>query len=180
MTRGGVCTRFARRIAAFVATTLVTATVALAADVYLAPASFLETAFDGDVPPAQRLWLTAPVKAPVRDILGHDLGSLRIRYWQRDERTAWILEEIGKDQPITTGLVVDAGHLSDVQVLIYRESRGWEVRYPAFTDQFKGAVLNEGMRLDRHIDGITGATMSVDALTRLARLALYFHTRTDT
>ena len=175
----GARARFTRRLAAFVVTALVTATVALAADVYLAPATFLETAFGGEVPPAQRLWLTGPVKTTVRDILGHDLGSLRIRYWQRGERTAWILEEIGKDQPITTGLVVDAGHLSDVQVLIYRESRGWEVRYPAFTDQFKGAVLDDGMRLDRHIDGITGATMSVDALTRLARLALYFHARTE-
>lgn len=169
-----------RRIAAFVIATVVTVSVAFAADVYLAPAAFLESAFDGDVPAARRLWLTGPVKTRVRDILGHDLGSLRIRYWQRGERTAWILEEIGKDQPITTGLVVDAGHLSDVQVLIYRESRGWEVRYPAFTDQFKGAVLDDGMRLDRHIDGITGATMSVDALTRLARLALYFHTQTET
>lgn len=177
---GDVRSGFARRFAAFVVTTVLTATVAFAADVYLAPASFLAGAFDGDVPAAQRLWLTGPVKAAVREILGHDLGSLRVRYWQRGERTAWILEEIGKDQPITTGLVVDAGHLSDVQVLIYRESRGWEVRYPAFTDQFKGAVLDEGMRLDRHIDGITGATMSVDALTRLARLALFFHTRTET
>ncbi len=178
--RRDVRSGFAGRLATFVVTAFVTATVAFAADVYLAPASFLSGAFDGEVPPAQRLWLTGPVKASVRDILGHDLGSLRVRYWQRGERTVWILEEIGKDQPITTGLVVDAGHLSDVQVLIYRESRGWEVRYPAFTDQFKGAILNDKLRLDRHIDGITGATMSVDALTRLARLALYFHTRTET
>lgn len=178
--RKNVRSGFARRLATLVVTGFVTATVAFAADVYLAPASFLAGAFDGDVPPAQRLWLTGPVKDGVRDILGHDLGSLRIRYWQRGERTAWILEEIGKDQPITTGLVVDAGHLSDVEVLIYRESRGWEVRYPAFTDQFKGAILDEGLRLDRHIDGITGATMSVDALTRLARLALYFHTQANT
>lgn len=178
--RTGVRSGFAHRLATVAVAACVTATVAFAADVYLAPASFLAGAFDGDVPPAQRLWLTGPVKAAVRDILGHDLGSLRVRYWQRGERTAWILEEIGKDQPITTGLIVDAGHLADVEVLIYRESRGWEVRYPAFTDQFKGAVLDDGLRLDRHIDGITGATMSVDALTRLARLALYFHAQTET
>lgn len=154
--------------------------VARAVEVYLEPAAFLEQAFDDDIPKPQRLWITAPVKTAVRDILGHDLGSLRIRYWQRGERTAWILEEIGKDQPITTGFVVDSGHLSDVRVLVYRESRGWEVRYPAFTDQFKGATLTDGARLDRHIDGITGATMSVDALTRLARLALYLHQQTET
>ena len=57
---------FARRLATLVVTGFVTASVALAADVYLAPASFLAGAFDGDVPPAQRLWLTGPVKDGVR------------------------------------------------------------------------------------------------------------------
>ena len=62
--------------------------------------------------------------------------------------------------------------LVDVRVLIYRESRGWEVKYPAFTDQFRGARLTSDGKLDQSIDGISGATLSVHALTRLARLAL--------
>jgi len=95
-----------------------------------------------------------------------------VRYWSRDERTAWILEEIGKTEPITTGIVVDKGAIARISVLIYRESRGWEVRYPFFTDQFKGATLNSTHELDRNIDGISGATLSVRALTRLARVAL--------
>lgn len=156
---------------------VVTALAVMAADVYLSPAAFLEQSFAGNTPAAKRLWLTDSVKTAVREIMGHDLGALRIRYWQHDERTAWILEEIGKDQPITTGLLVESGRLSAVRVLVYRESRGWEVRYPSFTDQFNGAALREDRRLDRHIDGITGATMSVDALTRLSRLALYFHSQ---
>jgi Na+-transporting NADH:ubiquinone oxidoreductase subunit NqrC len=31
------------------------------------------------------------------------------------------------------------------------------------------------MRLDRHIDGISGATLSVNAINKLSRLALYLH-----
>jgi hypothetical protein len=156
---------------------LIATSAVMAAEEYLSAESFLEQSFDGEVPSVQRLWLTKELNAVIHDILGHDLGALRVRYWQLGERTAWILEEIGKEQPITTGFVVDGGALRDVRILVYRESRGWEVRYPSFTDQFKGVSLQPDRLLDRHIDGITGATMSVDALTRLARLALYFHAR---
>lgn len=58
-------------------------------------------------------------------------------------------------------------------MLIYRESGGWEVRYPVFTDQFRQASLTENGKLDVTIDGMFGATLSVNALTRLARVALY-------
>jgi uncharacterized protein with FMN-binding domain len=96
-----------------------------------------------------------------------------MRYWTRDHRSAWILEEIGKEQPITTGIVVQGGRIERIKVLIFRESPGWEVRHDFFTEQFKAAGLTEKHGLDRHIDGISGATLSVRALTRLARLALF-------
>mgnify|MGYP006166842787 CR=1 FL=1 len=150
--------------------------VVQAKDVYQQPTDFLAESFDNEVPDSERLWITKPMKSAIREILGRDLGQLRVRYWKRDDRTAWILEEIGKERPITTGLVVDGGEVAKLRVLIYRESRGWEVRYPAFTDQFNGATLADHFLLDRRIDGISGATLSVNALTRLARLALLLHT----
>ena len=67
----------------------------------------------------------------------------------------------------------------EVKVLIFRESRGWEVKYPFFTDQFKGATLVSDNNLDRKIDGITGATLSVNALTKLGRIALLLHKHLD-
>jgi hypothetical protein len=48
------------------------------------------------------------------------------------------------------------------------------VRDPAFLRQFAGAGLAEGDRLDRGVDGISGATLSVHAMERMSRLALYF------
>ncbi len=57
-------------------------------------------------------------------------------------------------------------------MLEFRESRGWEVRYPFFTDQYHGAGLAEHGAIDRRIDGITGATLSVAAVNRVVRLAL--------
>jgi len=145
---------------------------ALSAEVYLAPEKFLAESFGGNVPKPSVLWISGETRKAVEKILGHSAGALRVRYWSQDERTAWILEEIGKTEPITTGIVVDKGAIARISVLIYRESRGWEVRYPFFTDQFKGAMLNSMHELDRNIDGISGATLSVRALTRLARVAL--------
>ena len=71
--------------------------------------------------------------------------------------------------------MIEDESMLQMQVLIYRESHGWEVRYPFFTDQFKGLQLNEQKRLKQKVDGISGATLSVNALTRLSRLALHLH-----
>lgn len=154
-----------------------TAASAYAEEVYLPPDAFLAETFAGEVPKAQKLWLTKDLKGDIRAILGHDMAGLRVRYWQRDRLSAWILEEIGKVRPITTGIVVQGNAIARVAVLIYRESRGWEVRHAFFTDQFRGARLTADLALDRTIDGISGATLSVDALSRLARLALYLYGR---
>lgn len=146
----------------------------MAADeVYQAPEAFIAESFDGAPPEPRMLWLTPPVKQGVKAILGHDYPGLRIRYWAEGNRTAWILEEIGKVKPITTGIVVEDGQIRRLNVLIYRESHGWEVKHPFFTDQFVDATLTPKRELDRRIDGIAGATLSVNALERLARLALH-------
>lgn len=152
---------------------------AVADDVYQAPEDFVSDVFAGVPPEPQVLWITPELRSAMAEILGHAPGMLRARYWGRGGRTAWIIEEIGKERPITTGIVVDRGRIELVRILIYRESVGWEVRYPFFTDQFKGARLEEDKRLSQGIDGISGATLSVRALTRLARLALFLHGRTE-
>lgn len=147
--------------------------------VYLAPEDFLKKTFRGGVPKAQLFWLPKDVRQGASKILGRDLNKLRLRYWQQGQRTAWILEEIGKEKPITVGLVVNGEKMEQVKVLIFRESRGWEVRYSFFTDQFTGARLTTSRQLDRHIDGISGATLSVRALIKLARLSLYLHQQVE-
>lgn len=143
------------------------------AEIYRSPADFVAESFPGQSPELRVLWLTGELKKGVREIMGHDLGVLRVRYWIHGFRTAWILEELGKEAMITTGIVVGAGRIETVEVLIYRETRGFEVRYPFFLNQFRGAGLVDEDELDRTIDGISGATLSVRALTKLGRLALF-------
>ena len=147
-------------------------TTGLAGGVYQEPDAFITEAFSGQPPKAAVIWPSSDLKAQIKQILGHDYKSLRIRYWKKENRTAWILDEIGKDKPITTGLITNQGKIETVRVLIFRESRGWEVRHAFFTDQFDNASLKGDSQLDRHIDNISGATLSVRAVSKLARVAL--------
>lgn len=148
-------------------------TESIAKGVYLEPEKFINQIFDNNPPKPDKLWITKKLNAEINNILGHDLGVIRTRYWDDGVKTAWILEEIGRDKPITVGLVVKDKKIEQINVLIFRESRGWEVKYPFFTDQYKQASLTTENKLDRKIDGISGATLSANALTKLARLALY-------
>ncbi|MEO6423535.1 MAG: FMN-binding protein [Candidatus Nitrotoga sp.] len=141
--------------------------------VYQQPEDFIKELFKVK-PKVKLLTLTKDMQTEVSSILGHAPRKLRQRYWSEDARTLWILEEIGKVDPITAGFVVKNGRIEQAKVLIYREHRGMEVRFPAFLKQFTGASLSNGNSLDRKIDGITGATLSVHAMERMARTALYF------
>ena len=142
--------------------------------VYLAPEAFLAEAF-GTTPPPSMLWITAEIQPDIEKILGHPPPRLRQRYWKDGGKTAWILEEIGKEEFITAGFVIANDRIERARVLIYREGRGMEVRYPAFLKQFDGVQLQEKQRLSKRIDGIAGATLSVWAMERMARTALFFH-----
>jgi len=146
-----------------------------AAMVYETQADFLSRAFSGSPPEPAIVWLSGERKSSVRELLGHDYAALRLRYWCQAERSAWVLDEIGKDLPITVGVVVERDYIKSLRVLTYRENRGGEVVAPAFTDQFNGVSLSESNTLDQTIDGISGATLSVRALSRLAAVALFLH-----
>ncbi len=153
------------------------ATMAAAERVYQEPAQFVAEMFAERPPEPKILWLRGALRTQIEAVLGHPPRALRVRYWARDQRSVWILDEVGKERPITVGVVVAADRIERIKVLVFRESRGWEVRYPFFTDQFHGAGLDRDQRLDRTIDGISGATLSVRALKKTARVALLLHRR---
>ena len=144
------------------------------AEEYTTQEAFLQHAFSEEMPKAQLLWLKKDLKISVEKILQHKAGFLRTRYWQHEDKSVWILEEVGKTKPITVGVMIEKAKITTIQVLAFRESRGWEVKHDFFTNQFKQIELNEELRLNKNIDGISGATLSVRALTKIAQLALLF------
>lgn len=145
---------------------------------FLTAEEFQRKAFPEKGAESRTLWLDRDQRSVAEAILRHPYTALRVRYWLEGDRTAWILEEIGKEQPITMGIVVDNGRIADFSVLEFRESRGGEIRYPFFTSQFLDRQLLppvEDPKLDGAINGITGATLSVRAARKVAKLALFFH-----
>jgi len=142
---------------------------------YLNQEEFLRLAFGKQTPTAQLLYLNADLQRISTALMGHPYHAKRIRYWQQSDRSAWILEEIGKDRPITIGVVIQTGQIEMVKIMVFREERGAEVHENFFIQQFNRLHLLENGELSSPVDGITGATLSVNAVTAITRFALAMH-----
>jgi len=147
--------------------------VAHAETVYQSPEEFLRATFPEKLPETHELWHTKELRAQIKQLIGRTPFGARTRYWQSAGRSVWVLDEIGKEEAITFGVVVEQQKISQIKVLVYRESRGWEIRSDAFTQQFAQAQLTQDNKLSKSIDGITGATLSVRAMEKMAKLALF-------
>jgi hypothetical protein len=78
---------------------------------------------------------------------------------------AVIDDEMGLHQPITFATKISPqGLVERVEIMVYREPRGDEVRDPRFLKQFQGRSARDGMRLSRDIDAVSGATVSSASL----------------
>jgi hypothetical protein len=125
------------------------------------------------------LWLDKEIQLKINQILDHNYPKLRIRYKKFSDdsnfQTVWFLDEIGKERPISFGVSIINDRVDLIKVIKFRESRGGEIQMEAFSEQFSQAALNNESRLDKNIDGITGATMSVSAMKKITRVALTLH-----
>jgi len=140
---------------------------------YETPDAFLAEAFGSAPPAAQMLELDAGKQSQVAAVFGRPYPQSRLRYWRAGGRSAWILDDLGKQgyQLTTAGFVVKGGEIDFARVLIYRESRGEQVADPSFLKKLSGLRPN-GNGLNREVDGISGATLSVKMMQRMARTAL--------
>lgn len=136
---------------------------------------FLRQWIDNPKTQQKVFWFTGQHKQAAINILGHPYPRLAVPYWQQGHRTVWILQEKGKDEFFTAGIVIEKGRVIATRILEFKEPRGWEIKDPDYLRQYQGIELIDDQRLSRPIDGITGATLSVRGLKRLVRLALYLH-----
>ena len=98
---------------------------------------------------------------------------IRIRSGDMLRGYAAIRDAMGKDQPITYLVAVDTAlALLDVDILVYREPYGGEVAYEPWRRQFRGKQPGDRLDVGREIRGISGATISVNAVTAGIRRAL--------
>jgi len=87
---------------------------------------------------------------------------------------AMILEERGKYRPITMMVRVTPDFtVKGVEVMVYREDRGEEVRYDRFLQQYREKGTGDAIRTHRDIMNVTGATISVHSMNDGVRRALH-------
>ena len=74
----------------------------------------------------------------------------------------FIVDEVyGKHEYITYAVALEAdGRVRQIEVLVYRESYGYEIRNSAWRAQFIGKKSGDPVALDEDIKNISGATMS--------------------
>ena len=79
---------------------------------------------------------------------------------------AFVQNTIGKHKPMTYMVGVDSqGVVSNVELLVFREARGSEVRTKRFNVQYEGKSVLDPVRINKDIINISGATMSVRSMT---------------
>jgi len=133
---------------------------------------------DADRFDTKEIVLTADQQLQIEQILGKRLNDSRFRYIMatKEERIigyAFPIEVIGKERPITLLIgMTKEGAITSVEVLIYRESQGSEIRYPRFMAQFKGKKKEDPLQMGTDIQSISGATLSSRGVTYGVKKAL--------
>jgi Na+-translocating ferredoxin:NAD+ oxidoreductase RnfG subunit len=127
---------------------------------------------------AEELRLTPDQKARIQEKIGWKFPEESFRAFKAQSNGkvdgyAVIQETIGKHRPITyiVGVTPD-GKVSDVEILVYRESKGSEVRMKRFNSQYEGKTPLDPIRINKDIINITGATMSVRSVSAGVKRAL--------
>ena len=139
--------------------------------VYLTEEQALKKAF----PDADTLWSEVWTPTPIerRRIerrLGWRLEEPNFTIFQatkdgQHRGYAVVANQIGLYKPITFIVKVKSDHrVGGVWVMVYRESRGGQVKRQRFLTQYKNKDVDHHIRLNRDIIGISGATLSVRAL----------------
>lgn len=86
---------------------------------------------------------------------------------------AIIDDQVGKVLPITfITKITPEGKVAQVEIMVYRESHGGEVKSRRFLNQFREKALNDELRLHGNIVNVTGATLSSQALVVGVKRAL--------
>ncbi len=136
------------------------------------PVDFIRDTW-GAVPPERRLVLGEEEQSVAAAMLGARRFKSMVSYWQQNGQRVWSLEARGKVKLIGAGFVVEQGRIVKSEVLAFRETRGRQICSDRFLKQLKGLFLKKNRKLNRKIDGYSGATYSVNAIRKMARLALY-------
>ncbi|HEX8909187.1 MAG TPA: FMN-binding protein [Anaeromyxobacteraceae bacterium] len=85
----------------------------------------------------------------------------------------FLLDVLGQNLPITFAVGIKAdGAVQDVQVMVYREPHGGEIRERRFRAQFSGRRVGQPLVIGKDVDAISGATISSHSAAYAVRKGL--------
>jgi hypothetical protein len=95
------------------------------------------------------------------------VSSKEIKAWKVAGGGWFFVDEVvGKHEFITYALALNAdGSIRQLEIMDYRESRGYEIRTPGWRKQFVGKTLKDPIQLNQDIGNISGATLSCKHVT---------------
>jgi len=151
---------------------LLTSIPAHADRVYLTVDQALVNAFPGDVTVERKVvWITEAQAAQVEQRAGSPLPRRVVKAYlgRRGGEVvgyAFVDDVIGKTEPITYMVTISPdATVERLDLLVFRETHGYEIERASWRDRFRGLRLGDGLRVGREIDKITGATLSCRAVT---------------
>lgn len=133
---------------------------------------FLQKVFNESIPKKKRFILKGDGKIIIKKIMGDKYNKRIFSYWEGEVGKVWILNSIGKYKPITAGFVINNCKIKSSHVIVYREQHGYEIKYPNFLLQLNDAMIDSNIKLNVKVDNISGATLSVNSMKRMAKAAL--------
>ena len=138
--------------------------------VYLTKKQAFEIAFPGaDEIKKERLWPTKEEIRAIEEIYMYKIYETRFTFYTgikngKSMGSMLIDNIIGKSFPITFMTVLNTdGTVRDVEIMVYREPQGWEVKNKSFRSQFYG---KDSTSNPVKILSISGATLSVNSVKK--------------
>jgi hypothetical protein len=138
--------------------------------VYLTKKQAFKIAFpEADEIKKEKQWLTSGQKLSIGELCLLTITENRFTFYlgiKNGKPMGYMLIDniIGKSFPITFMTVLNLdGTVRDVEIMVYREPQGWEVRNKSFRSQFYG---KDSSTDSRDIMSISGATLSATSITR--------------
>lgn len=122
--------------------------------------------------------IDAAQRARIADAVGVPVPEERFTFLEcerGDEVAGWVFvgDEKGLYEPITFAVGISTeSKVNDVEILVYRESRGGEVSRRRFLNQYRGKGPDSPLRLNQDVLNITGATVSSRSVTLGVKKAL--------
>jgi Na+-translocating ferredoxin:NAD+ oxidoreductase RnfG subunit len=125
--------------------------------------------------------LTDAQRDEIKHLSGQRQRTPMQAVWRAEQNGAllgWFIvdEVVGKHEFITYAAAISPdGHLLAVDVLVYRETYGFQVRDASWRAQFVGKTLGDAFKLDADVTNVAGATLSCRNISNGLKRLLALH-----